>query len=428
MSFDAAQSCSDPNRRLYRFLITLGFVTTFYGLVFNPCYAFFEWEKDAYSGSATGVLRSFAVYNKNPSGNIYYDENHDSGLAFLGRVVADAYHQNNIKWSFNAYQTYIPLALSAQAGTSTQFDVERSSALEWSFSDSNYVHFAIDQAYVKATHNNLDITLGRQPINLATTYYFTPNDLFAPFAAQTFYRVYKPGVDAARAEYQVDELSLLSFYAVLGFEQSLGSDTGWSTRPDAARNTYLARYVTTLANFGWSIIGGSQYQDLIVGGALQGEIFNWLGIRGEGHFKHRDNSMEKDVFELAIGLEHRWESSLELRLEQFYHGGGASHVEDYISNPDPNSANSSIYLAKNYSAAGLGYEITPLLRGDSVFIFNWLDHSALFSVNAIYSLSDESEFSFYAALPVGDKPQGAEINSEFGLYPYSVNIEIRGFF
>ena len=105
-------------------------------------------------------------------------------------------------------------------------DVERSSALEWSLSESNYIHTAIDRLNIHWIKDRVDIIAGRQPINLATTFYFTPNDFFAPFAAQTFYRVYKPGVDALRTEVRLGELSQLSLICALGYSPEKGSANG----------------------------------------------------------------------------------------------------------------------------------------------------------------------------------------------------------
>ena len=61
-------------------------------------------------------------------------------------------------------------------------------------------------------------------------------------------------------------------------------------------------------------------------------------------------------------------------------------------------------------------------------IANLTDHSYLLSLNAVYSLSDEAELAVNLGAPIGKKPEGAEIKSEFGLYPYSFNIEVRFYF
>lgn len=49
----------------------------------------------------------------------------------------------------------------------------------------------------------VDITVGRQPINLANTMLFTPHDVFAPFSPLDFFRAYKPGVDALKIEHEM---------------------------------------------------------------------------------------------------------------------------------------------------------------------------------------------------------------------------------
>jgi hypothetical protein len=88
----------------------------------------------------------------------------------------------------------------------------------------------------------------------------------------------------------------------------------------------------------------------------------------------------------------------------------------------------SAYLGRDYTALGLGYEFTPLLRGQMSLINNLGDNSGLCSINAVYSLSNEVELALDLGLPFGKRPEGARIRSEFGLYPYSINLEVRYYF
>ena len=130
-----------------------------------------------------------------------------------------AHTGEKLGFELNIFQAYIPEALLSQGNLASFLDVERSSALSWNLKDGAYAPLAIDRLNARITYNRLDFILGRQPINLATTYYFTPNDFFAPFAAQSFYRLYKPGVDAARAEVRLGDLSQLSLVSVLGYNR-----------------------------------------------------------------------------------------------------------------------------------------------------------------------------------------------------------------
>jgi hypothetical protein len=397
-------------------------------LLIRNVYAFYEHETDEYSLDLRGLIRGFGMAWKNPENQYFYEDRSDSGLAGLARLMAQAKVDQHLSFEANIYQTYIPTVMaSSRGGISTSLDVERSAALEKSYSNDTYTHLAVDRLNAHWSQDRLDLTVGRQPINLATTFYFTPNDFFAPFAAQTFYRVYKPGVDAARVDVRLADLSQFSLMSVLGYKRDSESDTGWSDEPETDRISYLARLSTVFHDFDWVFLGGVVRDTNIIGGALQGEVFQWLGIRAEGHWADPDEPQEDPYSLFSVGFEHRWENSLNIRWEQFHNGQGTDSVSDYGRSYFA-SQNQKAYLAKDYTALGLGYEFTPLFNGEFLIINNWVDDSYLFSANAVYSLSDEAELAVNVTTPFGEKPNGPEIRSEFGLYPTSVNLEVRWYF
>jgi hypothetical protein len=392
----------------------------------DPARAFYEWQSDNGSFDLHALVRGFGIVYKNPDNQFFYEDKSDAGAAAIARLIMHARVGQHLGFKVNAYQTYIPASMaSRQLNLGTALDVERSNVLEWSFSDDDYVHLAIDQLNISCSYNRLDLIAGRQAINLATTFYFTPNDFFAPFSAQVFYRVYKPGVDALRAEVRLGDLSQLSLISVLGYKPDSDSDTGWSDEPDSHRASHIGRISTTFRDFEWAFLGGVVSEADVIGGSLQGNLFQWLGVRAEGHVADPEDSQRHS--ELSFGIEHRWENSLNLRMEQFYHGKGASSVSDYGITTAA-SQHDSIYLSRNYIALGIGYEFTPLLNSEMLAISNLIDNSCFLSCNAIYSLSDEAELAFNLGVPIGKKPEGNEIKSEFGLYPYSANIEARCYF
>jgi hypothetical protein len=394
-----------------------------------PVYAFYEWQGNDSGIELNGMLQIYGLAYEKPENTLLYKDNDKSGVAGIGRVIINAQTGESLSFEANAYQTYIPMELvgGQSSGGITIPDVERSSALEWSHSDDRYIHTAVDRLNVRLSKDRVDIIIGRQPINLATTFYFIPNDFFAPFAANSFYRVYKPGVDAARFEFRLSDLSQLSVISVLGYSQDEKSETGWSKSPEASRTSYIGRASRNFHDFEWAIIAGALADDDVIGGSLQGELFKWLGVRAEGHVAWPESPGQASYTELAMGIEHRWESSLDVRLEYFYHGSGAASPSDYASVASAGSRH-GLYLARNYSALGMGYEFTPLLTGQMVLIDNLTDHSLLSSFNGVFSLSNESELSFGFAAPFGRKPEGLDIRSEFGMYPYTLNIEWRWYF
>ena len=393
-----------------------------------PVWAFYELSAESRSVDLRGMVRGFGTAYQNPDNDFFYEEQSDAGVAGVARLIMQAETGQHVSFDVNVYQTYIPSSLvSSQAVLGTPMDIERSAALEWSFSNDKYVRLAIDRLNARYSHDRLDLIVGRQPINLATTFYFTPNDFFAPFAAQVFYRVYKAGVDAIRAEVRLGDLSQLSLISVLGYKSDLESDTGWSDDPSSERTSYLGRISTVIHDFEWALLTGVVRENNIIGGSLQGELFKWLGVRAEGHVADPDDPQQNSYSELSVGVEHRWENSLDIRLEQFYHGSGASSPSDYFTKYTATQGESS-YLGRNYTALGIGYELTPLLNAEMLAIANLTDHSYQLLFNAIYSLSDEAELVVNLGMPIGDEPEGAEIKSEFGLSPYRANIEVRIYF
>ncbi len=390
--------------------------------------AFFELTTDDGSLDLRAMFRGLGTAYVNPEDNFYYQDKSGAGVAGIGRLLIQARAGRHLTFELNSYQTYIPSSMSStQAGLGMPLDVERSAALEWSFSNDEYAHLAIDRLDVRWSHDRLDLIVGRQPVNLATTFYFTPNDFFAPFAAQAFYRMYKPGVDAVRTEVRLSNLSQLSLIGVLGYEHDPKSATGWSEKPDSERVSYIGRVSTVFYDFEVALLGGVVREAGVIGGSIQGELFQWLGVRAEGHVADPDDSRQGRKSELSVGVEHHWESSLDIRLEYFYHGSGAGSVSEYKLMPDAVQGG-SIYLCRHYSAFGAGYEFTPLLNAQMSAIANWTDHSYLLSFNAVYSLADEAEFVVNLGAPIGRAPEGDELKSEFGSYPYSLNIEVRYYF
>ncbi len=403
--------------------------TLFCSFLSLPSYAFYELQGDNASIEFRGMLQVYGAAYRASENTVFYKDRDRSGLGGLARLITKARIGETISIEADAYQTYIPEALKTNrtAANVTVQDVERSSLPEWSLSDRNYVHTTIDRFNIRWSKDRFDLILGRQPINLATAFYFSPNDFFAPFAAQVFYRVYKPGVDALRAEVRLGDLSQLSLISVLGYEPDPDTDTGWSASPAGSRTSYIGRVSTVFRDFEWALLGGTLGDSDVVGGSLQGEFFQWLGIRAEGHIRYPEDPPHGSYKEFTVGLEHHWENSLDIRLEYFHHGSGLGGGYDYSTVPALLRGRSA-YLERDYTALGLGYEFTPLLRGQMSLINNLGDNSGLCSINAVYSLSNEAELALDLGLPFGKRPESARIRSEFGLYPYSINLEVRYYF
>lgn len=295
-------------------------------------------------------------------------------------------------------------------------EVERSALLTWEQHDSTQSRAALSADLLQLQYRSdaVDLTLGRQPVSLATTFYFVPNDFFAPFAAETFFRTYKPGVDAFRADLRLASLSQLTLLGVLAYDADPGSANGWRRSPNWSRTALLARYTREWAGYGWTLLGGTVRDRTVAGGALQGEFFDWLGFRIEGHYGRAEVEEAANGGGLTVGLEHRYANNFNWRLEYFYNGYAGHTVGGYGEH--------------NYAALGAGWEFTPLLTGGVVILAALDDGSQLLAGNLLYSLSDESELALTATLSRGTRPAGLEPGSEFGRQPRQLLLEYRIYF
>jgi len=386
--------------------------------------AFYQWQDDDSAIEFRGLVSGLGLALNNANDELLFSDDKLITGGVSARLMLDA-HVSSLSFEMHAVQSLIDKDLrTGGSSLSPQSGVERSDALHWRFSDE-YADLLIDRLNMQYSTDRMTIKVGRQPINLASTFYFTPNDFFAPFAAQTFFRQYKSGVDAARLDWQWGEFSQLSLMTVVNYKNE-ASNTAWSNSPDWSETSYLARVSTLFESFEWAALAAKINGDDIIGLDFQGEVFEWLGVRGEGHIRFPATQGQSRDIKFSLGLEHRWESTLTLRLEHFYQRSGATDEGDY--NLVATTDSSSFYLARNYTALGASYELTPLLLADAVWLFNDQDSSSLLALYSTYSLSDESELSAGVNIPIGDQADNGILNSEFGSYPKSISVEYRVYF
>jgi len=331
-------------------------------------------------------------------------------VAEATRLIAQGGIGESWGYEMNLFQSF-PLT-----DTITLPGIERANRLAWSRGD---LWVSVDSLYVEYHTPVVNIKMGRQPINLATTYFFTPNDFFAPFAATASYRVYKAGVDGIRADYSWDELSQVSYIGIAGYDEQdpPESTNGWGSY-QSNRNSSLIRVSTPIGKIEWSLMAGKVSGDTIIAGGFQGELPGSIGFRGEANRRNINNHWEN---QLVIGLDYRWQSELHLQGEIFFNGPGAAKVSDYV-------VGSGTYLATRYLALGLNYPLTPLLSGGATLVHNMIDRSNILAFNATYSLSDEGELAVGLSIPTGDKPLGSSLITEFGASGASLVIEGRYYF
>ncbi|MHB1351505.1 MAG: hypothetical protein ACYCYR_16750 [Desulfobulbaceae bacterium] len=403
----------------------------FLALVLDPVQglALYQFTGEEYGLSVSGSFNAGLGAAVNPGNSWLAGERHDVLWSGDLRLLADGYAGERLRCRLNILQNIRTVRSVFPTGGFAPSDVERSSLFsqEQHESGNTRADLVLDTGSLTWGTERSALTLGRQPVQFTVTSSFSPNDFFAPFAPQQFYRVYKPGVDALRYEHRLADLTQFSLVGVLGYEEDPDSANGWRREPDWQHTSLLGRYVRSAGRLEWGMLAGVVREDNIVGASLQGELNDWLGLRAEGHFRdsHQDTDSSGSV--LSVGLEHRFASSLTVRMEQMYNSFGY----DSIAEADQALASSALapgYLGQHYSAFAMGYEFSPLLTGELLFLRNWSDHSHSVSCYAVYSLADEAELALQVTLPAGKEPDAQSMGSELGMQPLRVALEYRYYF
>jgi len=321
-------------------------------------YAFYVSENDMLSQEARGLLLL-------GSGQVSNDTTHLVSTRFMYDLDVNHWH---IEYQQLWQQTF---------ATNDTYQTK---------ADRLNISYSNDTVYLKA---------GRQAISLTTTFFFSPNDFFAPFTVQSLNRDFKQGVDALYVEMQTGELSQLSAIWV-------------NNRNENAATSSVFRFESVLEDISWMVLAGTIHQPYmpsqqVVGGNIQAD-FSHLAIRAEGHLSTQNKQTSA---EWVFGLEHRLFSDMTLSGEWFNHG--SAMITPHLP-----------YSGKQYAALGINYQFTPLLSGNFSLIKNMDDHSQLSTAYINYSLSNESTLNLSVLVPSG------KTFSEFSSYPkvYALDYQI----
>ena len=424
-SLVAWATCTSFFSQIYRLINLLLFSLAVFILP-QQCFAFYSASGRLGDLDLGVVLRASASAEKFVENSIYSESSTTGSQSSSLRATID--YSPDDQFSIQShFVLFYDHRKQRYAGDFT--GVERSSLFYEQY-DSDPITIAdVDRLNLSYSDNGLTATIGRQPINLATTFYFSPNDIFAPFAANSFYRIYKPGVDAFRLNKDVGELGQFDFIVAFAYQTRHQTEGGWSQSVDSDRSSLILRYSDVAGSFEWSMLGGQVHENTYLGFGLQGELFDWLGVRAEGQFVDQGAGSENVIKSFTLGFEHHWENSFDLRLEYFFNGFGKKKDTFLLTDLLVSTGqNFSIYPGREYFALGQGYELSPLLFIQILLMMNTNNQAGILSFDFNYSLSDNSELNLSTSSSYNHRSDNFIYNDEFSYSPNTIAIEIRTYF
>ncbi len=278
----------------------------------------------------------------------------------------------------------------------------------------------LDRLFVKAALGPVDVTVGRQAISWESAWFWKPTDRFGPFSPMDIDPEVKRGVDAARAEVYfgpTTSLDLLSIFERHDGDAQAGDRTLWVSGGARFRSS-LGRHdlALSLARFQYAEQG-----NWMLGLEMSSSV-GPLGVRGEASVNVLENTRDWDL-EGVLGADYRFPFGLQLSSEFFYNGYGVSEAEDYaelLADPEKGeriARGETFSVGRTYLGLMADQAVHPLVHLTLSALCNLGDPSLLVIGGMRWWVVQDARVTAGAMIPVGEKPDGTVLRSEFGSVP-----------
>lgn len=217
---------------------------------------------------------------------------------------------------------------------------------------------ALYRLYLTYSGKGFNITAGRQRVAWGQAHIWNPTDLFNPVSPLQIEGGERLGVDALSVEYYFSPLSNLNIV--------------YAPRDESIQMSAGARFRTNVRGYDLSMILGEFRDDRVIGFDFAGNIGD-SGFRGEGVFT--DQKDEKAFIRFVLSWDYSFPNTLYLLFEYLYNGGSLGKD----ASPASLTGFSGEIATRNVNllAAGIGYDLTPLVRLNTYAIYD-IDGKSLF--------------------------------------------------
>ena len=257
----------------------------------------------------------------------------------------------------------------------------------------------LDRLAVGYSAPDFVIRLGRQALTWGSGVVFRPMDLFDPFAPNATDTEYKPGTDMLYTQFLFGDGSDLQLVAVPRPAQPDGA-------PSADASSFALHWHTLLLGHATTWMLARDYGDWVgavgINGALRGATWNLEVVptverQGPTRFSALANISN------AVTL---WQRSATVFAEYFRNGfgiaGGQYDLASLPSDLTRRLARGQLFeTRRDYLAAGLTVQASPLLNVSPQLIAGLDDGSCYALASATYSLSDNLDLIAGAQAPLG---------------------------
>lgn len=267
----------------------------------------------------------------------------------------------------------------------------------------------LDRMYLEYTGSDINIRLGRQALTWGSGKVFNPVDMMNPYAPTDTIRDYKNGSD------------MFVLQAYTGYFEDVQAAVVPRRNPDTQefeynRSSAAMKLKDYLGETDFEMVFGTHYGDKFAGGGFSsflGEaLFRADFIAANGEFRNYVNAV--------ANIDYSWlflEKNTYGFIEFYYNSLGAESVNKLTKDRQlmEKLERSDIYLRdRYYTAAGLRYELHPLINLHFSMIYNLRDASFIAQPRMEWDIRENMRIISGLDLP------GGNLGSEFGgFYDYN---------
>lgn len=387
-----------------------------------------------------GHLKAFAVATfpydhplmpEEPTGQAFVDGRLNVGVEIGDHVQVEINHAVTATMGGSADVQVASTGVAPQAAQLVD--------LGWEAFDADGSTFTLlgrtDRLFVKASTNGLDVTVGRQPVSFGTGMFFTPLDLVNPFTPATIDSEYKPGVDALRVD------------AYKGAGAKATAVVTWAGQPLGSDDDREGLELVNMALNGQATVGVTDVG--LFAGAIQGDAvfgvtvisaIGAVGVNGDVAVTlPRDSDAEDPFVRAVVGANALPHWRLAVAGEIYVQTLGSTDPNDLLETLQKDRyVRGEVWLGGvAYAGLSANLEVTPLVHVGAAAFMNLTDPSLLVAPSVSWSVSENAAVSAGGYIGVGERPGDLDltvvpptvpINSEFGLYPGVVFMQIRTYF
>lgn len=319
--------------------------------IFNPCYSQDsvetkkKWEIKGYIKNLEDISFDHSFRNST-SGNLLHNRINIKWQP-TDELTAVVQFRNRLFWGEEIKLT---------PGFATQLRNENEQvnmSVTWIDKPSFILHTNTERLYIDYKKKKWNARIGRQRINWGITTSWNPNDLFNTFNFLDFDYEERPGTDAAKIQYQVNDFSNIEMaYAFNGSNK---------------HNTAAAKYIFNKWNYDFQFTGGMYNNQFTLGTGWAGSIKD-AGFKGEAQyfFAERDST---DHLNLSLEWDYVFKKGLYANMSFLFNNRGLSAPVQNWNNINLHLSPENLMPTKWNIMTSVSKEITPLFSANAAVLY-----------------------------------------------------------